>query len=89
MDTVKGLPSDAADIAKDAAGVGRSYARNAVGATGRTLRDWKGQVSHARARCEQYVADQPVRSSLIAVASGVALMIVMLSLIKRRPNYES
>lgn len=89
LDTVKALSSDAADIAKDAAGVGRAYARNAIGATGRTLRDWKGQVSHAKERCKQYVADQPVRSSLIAVASGAVLMTLMLPLIKKRRNDET
>lgn len=36
-----------------------------------------------------HVADQPVRSSLIAVASGAALMTLVLSLMKRRRHYET
>jgi ElaB/YqjD/DUF883 family membrane-anchored ribosome-binding protein len=89
LDTVEGLSRDAADIAKDAAITGRTYAQNAVSATGKKLRDWKGQVNHAKESCERYVADEPVRSSLIAVAGGAVLMTVLLSFMKRRTHYET
>jgi ElaB/YqjD/DUF883 family membrane-anchored ribosome-binding protein len=88
MDTVEGLSSDVRDIAKDAAATGRAYAQNAVNATGRKLRDRKGQVTHAKDSCEQYVAKEPVRASLIAAATGAVLMTLMLWLTRSRQRYE-
>jgi ElaB/YqjD/DUF883 family membrane-anchored ribosome-binding protein len=88
MDTVEGLSSDVRDIAKDAAATGRAYAQNAVNATGRKLRDWKGQVTHAKESCVQYVAKEPVRASLIAAATGAVLMTLMLRLTRSRQRYE-
>jgi len=70
----------AKEIAKDAASTGRAYARNAVNATGRKIRDFKGQVTHAKDSCLQYVAEEPVRASLAAAATGAALMTLLLSL---------
>lgn len=68
---------------------GKAYAQHAVNATGRKLRDWKGQVVHVKESCAQYVADQPVRSSLIAAAGGAVLMALLLSLVKRRAHDET
>lgn len=89
VDTVAGLSNDTADIVKDAAATGRAYARNAVSATGRRLRDWKGQVDHAKESCTQYIADEPVRSTLVAAAGGAVLMTLLLSFTKRRWHHRA
>lgn len=70
------------EIAEDAALTGRAYARNAVNATGRKIRDFKGQVTHAKDSCLQYIAEEPVRASLAAAASGAVLMTLLLSLMR-------
>ncbi|MBT2305268.1 hypothetical protein J7E70_33225 [Variovorax paradoxus] len=74
------VEEDAKEIAKDAAVTGRAYARNAVNATGRKIRDFKGQVTHAKDSCLQYIAEEPVRASLTAAATGAVLMTLLLSL---------
>lgn len=89
MDTVAGLANDTAEIVKDAANSSRAYARNAVDATGRKLHDWKSQVSHARESCTQYIADEPVRASLIAAAGGAVLMTLMLAFVRRRWHHAA
>lgn len=73
---------DAKEIAEDVALTGRAYARNAVNATGRKIRDFKGQVTHAKDSCLQYIAEEPVRASLAAAASGAVLMTLLLSLMR-------
>ena len=85
--TMAGLSADARDLAKDAADTGRAYARGAVNATGRKIRDFKGRMSDVRESCTHYIADQPVRSSLIAAASGAALMALLLALGRSRRRY--
>ena len=89
LDTVAGLSNDTAEIVKDAAATSRAYARNAVNASGRKLRDWKGQVEHARESCKQYIADEPVRASLVAAAGGAVLMTLLLSFAKRRWHHTA
>jgi hypothetical protein len=82
--TVAGLSNDAKDIARDAAQTGKVYAKDAVNATGRKIRDFRGQVNHARESCVQYVADQPVRASLIAMAAGAVVTSLLLSTMRGR-----
>ncbi|PNG58889.1 MULTISPECIES: hypothetical protein [unclassified Variovorax] len=89
LDTVRGLSHDAADIARSAGTAGRVYARKAVGATGRKLRDWQGQVDEVKESCTRYIANEPVRSTLIAAGGGALLMTLLLSMMKRRRHYET
>jgi len=82
--TVAGLSNDAKDIARDAASTGKAYAKDAVNATGRKIRDFRGHVTHAKESCEQYVAEQPVRASLIAMAAGALVTSLLLSVVRGR-----
>lgn len=81
-DTVKGLAGDAKDIASDASATGRAYAKDAVNAAGRKLHDVRGQFERARASCEQYIADEPVKASLISAAAGALLATLLLSALR-------
>jgi ElaB/YqjD/DUF883 family membrane-anchored ribosome-binding protein len=79
---VEDAQEDAKEIAKATALTGRAYARNAVNSTGRKIRDFKGQVTHAKDSCLHYIAEEPVRASLAAAATGAALMTLLLSLMR-------
>ncbi|RZL90032.1 MAG: hypothetical protein EOP82_17100 [Variovorax sp.] len=81
-DTLAGLSGDAKDMAKDAVDTGRAYAQNAVNATGRKIRDFNGRMRDARESCLRTIAEQPVRSTLIAAAGGAALMALLLGLMR-------
>ncbi|MBT2325163.1 hypothetical protein J7E62_22795 [Variovorax paradoxus] len=70
--------------AEEAADTGRTYAKDAVNATGRKLRDFRGRLDDAKASCARYVADQPVRSTLVAAAAGALLTTLLLSLVRGR-----
>ena len=86
-DTVAGLAGDVRDIAKDAADTGNAYVKSAVNATGQKMRDLKVKVTQARANCEQYIADQPVRSMLVAAAGGAVAMALLLLLLRGSRRY--
>jgi hypothetical protein len=53
-----------------------------VNSTGRKIRDFKGRVTHAKVSCLHYIAEEPVRASLAAAATGAALMTLLLSLMR-------
>lgn len=89
LDTVGGLAHDAADIARNAGTTSKVYAQKAVSATGRKLRDWQGQVDELKQSCTRYVAEEPMRSTLIAAGGGAILMTLLLAMVKRRRHYEA
>lgn len=68
--------------AKDAVDAGKSYAQGAVNAAGRKINDLKDQVGKATEQGAAYVADQPVRSVLIAAAGGALLTAFFLTLMR-------
>jgi hypothetical protein len=79
IDTVKGLSNDARDMAKDAAAIGKTYARNAVNATGGKIRNFRDQCDDAKASCARYIEAEPVRATLYAAAAGAVLMGLVLA----------
>jgi gas vesicle protein len=80
LDTVKGLSSDARDLSRDAAKTGKAYATDALHAAG-------AKVQHAKDACTQYIAEEPVRATLLAAASGAILTSLMLRLMRGRRRY--
>lgn len=66
----------------EAADTGRAYARDAVNAAGRKIRDLRGHIEATRERSEQFVAEQPVRATLIAAAGGALFTALLLSLMR-------
>ena len=86
-DTVAGLASDMRGIARDAADTGKAYVKGAVNATGQKMRDLKSKATQVRADAEQYIADQPVRSMLVAAAGGAVAMALLLLLLRESRRY--
>ena len=87
LDTLRGIAGDARDIAGDAAATGRAYAKDAVNAAGKKLHDAEGRVQRARDACTQFIADEPVKASLIAAASGAVLTTLLMSALRGRRPY--
>lgn len=73
LDTARGVAADLRDRASDAAQIGKVYARNAVNAAGRKLSTWQDQMADAQASCTRYIAQEPVKATLLAVAGGALL----------------
>lgn len=86
-DTAAAISADVKDVARDAGATGRAYARDAVHAAGQKIRHLKERVGDAKANCAKYVADEPVRASLIAIAAG-ALATTMLLFAFRRSRRQ-
>ena len=87
LDTVRGLTNDARDLASDAVRSGRSSARDVVSAVGERARQLGERVHRSKEACTAYTAEQPVRSTLIAVASGAAAMTLMLHFLQGRRGH--
>jgi len=73
IDTARGVAGDAKDVARDAA-------RNANARLDRI----KEQAGELKVRGERYVAEQPLRSTLYAMASGAALAAMLMSFMRGR-----
>lgn len=73
LDTARGVAADLRERAQDAARTGKAYAQNAVNAAGRRLTTWQDQVADAQASCTRYIAQEPVKATLIAAAGGALL----------------
>lgn len=84
LDTAKGIAADARDIAHDASETGKVYARDAVDAAGRKLGVWQDKVTAAQECCTRYIAQEPVKSTLIAVATGALLTGLLMSAVRGR-----
>ncbi|MDM0052967.1 hypothetical protein [Variovorax sp. J22R115] len=87
LDTVRGLSNDARDLATDAIRSGRSSARDAVSAVGERARALGERVQHSKEACAGYIAEQPVRATLIAMASGAAAMTLMRHFLRARRGH--
>jgi hypothetical protein len=77
VDTVRGLSSDARDLSKDALRTGKAYVSGATQAAG-------AKVQQAKDACTQYIAEEPVRATLMAMAGGAILTSLMLRLMRGR-----
>lgn len=84
LDTARGLAGDARDIVGDAAATGRAYAKDAVNAAGRKLHEAQGRVQRTGEACAQFIADEPVKATLIAAASGAVLATLLMSALRGR-----
>ena len=83
MHSVKSSAAEARQLGSDTVDTGRAYAKDAVNATGRKIRDLRGQWNVTRERGEQFVAEQPVRATLIAAAAGAVLTALLASALRR------
>ena len=80
---------DAADSIRHGASVGaqdalagaRSYAREAVNASGRRITAERDRLEAVRRLGERYVTDQPMRAALVAAAGGALLTALFVALL--------
>lgn len=84
LDTARGVAADAKDIAHDASTTGKVYARSAVDAAGRKLGLWQDKVAAAQESCTRYIAQEPVKSTMIAVAGGALLTGLLMAAVRGR-----
>lgn len=74
---------DAKKSGKQTLDTARSYARNAVNSTGQKVSDIRSKASDLKEQGGQYIAEQPVRSVLMAVAGGAALTALLVAAVRR------
>lgn len=77
MGTVQGLARDVRDIARDAVVTGGALTQRALDAAGRRLDDGRARVLQTREQCEQYIAAEPVKATLWAMAGGALLAMLL------------
>lgn len=84
LDTTRGMAEDATDSAQEATATGKAYARSAVDAAGKKLGLWQDRVAAAQDSCTHYIAQAPVKSTLMAVAGGALLTGLLMAGLRRR-----
>lgn len=84
LDTAKGVAEDAKDTARDAAAAGKAYVRSAVDAANQKLGVLQDKVATAQYTCTQYIAKEPVKATLMAVAGGALLTGILMSALRGR-----
>ena len=84
LDTAKGVAADAQDIARDAAATGKVYARGALDAAGQKLGLLQDKVAAAQDSCTRYIAQEPVKSTMMAVAGGALLTGLLMAALRGR-----
>ena len=88
LDAAQAYAGDAKDLAGDAADTGRAYAKSAVDAAGKKIGQLKDRMDDARQTSAKYVADEPVRSVLIAAAGGALLTALFLAVMRGSRRYD-
>lgn len=87
-DAAKGLANDAKDVAGDAAATGRAYARGAARVASKKMADLRGQVDQLQQDCTRYIAQEPVKATLISAAGGALLMGLLMSFARSPRRYD-
>lgn len=84
LDTAEGVAADAKDVAQDATAAGKAYARGAVEAASEKLGVLQDKVAAAQESCTRYIAQQPVKATMMAVAGGALLTGLLMAAVRGR-----
>lgn len=83
-DTAQGMAADAKDVARDAAATGKAYARSAIDAANEKLGVLQDKVATAQETCTRYIAQEPVKATMMAVAGGALLTGLLMAAVRGR-----